>query len=123
MKNIGLLTVMLLFVSSIGFGVEGKEKTKAKVETVVIQTNAICGSCKDRIEKELNYTKGVVFAELDLDSKKVTVKFKTKLLVEKDLHDIINNIGYSTNLSNRNQEAFEKLPKCCQSEGHCTEDE
>lgn len=120
MKNLGILALILLFASSIGWTEEIKQQ---KVKTVIIQTNAICGSCKDRIEKELNYTKGVVFAELDLATKKVTVKYKTKFLTEKEVHTVINNIGYSTNLSNRNQEAFEKLPKCCQSEGHCGADE
>lgn len=44
-------------------------REKAKFETVVIQTSAECGDCEDRIESMLNYTKGVKFSELDIESK------------------------------------------------------
>ncbi len=116
-KSIGLL--MVFFIALAGTAASEAQKTK----TVTIQTNAICGDCKSRIEKELNYTKGVVYAELDLETKAVEVKYKTKVLSEEDLHNTINNLGYSTNKSKRNEEAFQKLPKCCQSPGHCEADE
>ena len=57
-----------------------QQATKKKTETVIIQTSAQCGDCEERIESALNYLKGVVFAELDNDTKKVTVKYKTSVL-------------------------------------------
>jgi copper chaperone CopZ len=36
---------------------------------VTIQTNALCGDCKERIETALNQTKGVVYAELNMETK------------------------------------------------------
>lgn len=117
-----LVGIFVLLISSVAFGqIEPKKKIEEpkKVETVTILTSAVCGECKERIEKELNYTKGVVFAELDMDTKKVTVKYKTKFLNEDKVREVINNIGYDADDSKRNEEAFNELPKCCQSPGHC----
>ena len=72
MKNI-LAIMLVLFVGT----AMAQDK---KVKTISFKTSAICESCKDRIEKELNYTKGVIFAEVDLEKNIVTVKYKTKVL-------------------------------------------
>ena len=114
MKNLGILLVGLVLVSGL-FSVE----KQPKVKTVEILTSSVCGDCKDRIETELNYTKGVIFSELNLDTKIVTVKYKTKVLSENDIKVVIANLGYDAGETKRNDEAFGKLPKCCQSEGHC----
>jgi len=44
-------------------------------QTIKIQTSAVCGMCKDRIEGTLNAIEGVEEARLDLTTKKVKVKF------------------------------------------------
>ena len=94
----------------------------AKVESTTFLTSAICGSCKDKIESELNYTKGIVFAELDMETKEVTVKYKTKHISEEGVKKVVTGLGYDAGDMKRNEEAFNKLPKCCQSAGHCSRD-
>lgn len=124
MKNIGvlmLLFVMTGFTASAGNVMKGKEKA-AKIKTVTFLTSAICGECTERIEKALNYTKGVVFAELNEETKEVTVKYKTKFLTEAKVKAVVTNLGYDAADSKRNEEAFNELPKCCQSPGHCSRD-
>ena len=91
---------------------------KKKIETTQIQTSAQCGDCKERIENKLNYTKGVVFAELDLDSKKVTIKFKSSVITKQQIKEIIASIGYDADDVKAKQEDVQKLPKCCQPGGH-----
>lgn len=125
MKNIGLL--MLLFVmtgfnANAGTTVKGKEKA-AKIKTVTFLTSAICGECTERIEKALNYTKGVKFAELNEETKEVTVKYKTKVLTEDDVKAVVTGLGYDAAETKRDEAAFNELPKCCQSPGHCARDE
>ena len=44
-----------------------------KSQTVVFQTSAQCGMCKDRIEESLNFVPGVQFAELHLDDMSLTI--------------------------------------------------
>lgn len=106
------MIIMIAFV-----GITYAQDTKTK--TVKIKTSAICEMCKERIEDELNYTKGVVFAELDLETKVVTVKFKTKHLNGEIIKGIISKVGYNAGEVPRDPKAFEALPKCCKTEGQC----
>ncbi len=99
---------MLLFVFS---GVA--QETKSRTATLNIQTSAVCEMCKDRIEEKLNYTKGIVFAELNLDNKVMTVKYKTKVITADQIRIIISKIGYHADDVTRIKEYFDALPGCC----------
>lgn len=98
---------------SVGFG-QAKEP---KVKTVIIQTSAECGECEERLESHLNYTKGVVFAELDLTTMKLTVKYKTKWVTLDEIKRKIADLGYQADDVKANPEAYEKLPACCKAGG------
>jgi len=93
------------------------QEKKAKYETVVIQTSAECGDCKERIEEGLNYTKGVKFAELDLESKKVTIKYMPSKISLNEIKTKINDIGYDADDMKAAEEKVKKLPLCCQPGG------
>ncbi len=93
------------------------QEKKSKLETVVIQTSAECGQCKDRIEEGLNYTKGIKFAELDLETKKVTVKFSPKKISLIAVKEKINSIGYDADDLKAKSEIVKTLPLCCQPGG------
>jgi len=110
MKN--LLLIVALFITGITFS-----QSQPKVKTIVIQTSAECGDCKDRIENKLNYTKGIKFAELNLDDKKVTVKYSTSKISELEIKKIIAEIGYDADEVKAIPAAVQKLPKCCQPDG------
>jgi len=112
MKN-SLLMLALLFVSSFAFS----QKPAAKIETVVIMTSAECGECKERIEGSLNYTKGVKFAELDVNSRKLTVKFKNDVITLAEIKKQISNLGYNADEVLADPIAYEKLPACCKAGG------
>ena len=102
---------LFIFITGLTFG-------QKKIEEAVIQTSAQCGDCKERIEGKLNYTKGVVFAELDLESKKVTVRYKTKSISLQEIKQAIASVGYSADDVKAREEDVLKLPKCCQPGGH-----
>ncbi len=93
------------------------QEKKSKYETVIIQTSAECGDCKGRIEDGLNYTKGVKFAELDLETKKVTVKYYPKKISLQQVKEKINSIGYDADELKAKSEIVKKLPLCCQPGG------
>ena len=113
MKNI-------LLILSLAFSVAGFSQDKqAKTAVTKFKTSAVCGSCKERIEDKLNYSKGIVFAELDEDTKVLTVKYKTKVLNPEKIKYLVSQIGYDAGETPRDPDAFAKLPGCCQSEGHC----
>jgi len=112
MKKLMFLILIMLLVNT-SFS---QDKT-SKFETVVIQTSAQCGDCKDRIEGGLNYLKGVSFAELDMETKKVTVKFNTSKVTLDEVIKKINSIGYDADEFKAEPEAVKKLPACCQPGG------
>ncbi len=112
MKN-SLLMLALLFVSSFAFS----QKPAAKTETVVIMTSAECDECKERIEGSLNYTKGVKFAELDVASRKLTVKFKNDVITLAEIKKQISSLGYNADEVLADPVAYEKLPACCKAGG------
>ena len=76
MKNsiLSIVTVLVVVLSGCATMKEGNPVK----QVVAIQTNAQCGDCKERIEKEFNFTKGVIFADMDLKTKIVEVKYSSK---------------------------------------------
>ncbi len=111
MKNYFLISLLLILSHSIF------AQKQAKTVTAVILTSAQCDDCKHRIEEKLNYTKGIKFAELDLESKKVTVKFSTSKISLTEVKAIIAKIGYDADEVKAKIEDVKKLPLCCQPGG------
>jgi mercuric ion binding protein len=103
------LFVIIVFICGISFS--------QKAETSVIQTSAQCNDCKERIEGKLNYTKGIKYAELDMETKKVTVKYSPKKISLQKVKELIASIGYDADEVKAKQEDVLKLPKCCQPGG------
>lgn len=114
MKTMSLLFAAIFFLSSTNVFAQGKSKT----ETVQIKTSAICGECKERIEVALYALKGVKSAKLDLATKAVTVKYKPASVSAEQLHKAINAAGYDADEMPADQQAYQKLPHCCQKGGH-----
>lgn len=112
-SGIKLLFLLMVFTA----GTAQAQEKEQKFQTVVIQTSAECGDCKDRIEEALNYTKGVVFAELDVETKKVTVRFVTKKISLQQVKEAIAAIGYDADDVKAEPKAQQSLPKCCQPNG------
>lgn len=102
--------VMIMMVMFVGF-------SYGQSQVVTIQTSAECGQCKDRIENALNYTKGINYAELDLETKKVEVKFNSKKISLVDVKQLIAETGYSADEVKAMPEAVENLPACCKPGG------
>ena len=88
----------------------------AQKEIVKILTSAPCIGmcCKDRIEQEMQFTKGVRAVDLDIESGILTVTFKTKKTDVNKLRQVISSIGYNADDVKGNKKAHDKLPSCCQ---------
>jgi mercuric ion binding protein len=105
-----ILSLFFVLLSTISFG--------QKMMTSEIQTNAQCGDCKERIEGKLNYIKGIKFAELNDETKIVTVKYDPNKIDLVTIKQSIAKIGYDADEVKAAKEDVEKLPKCCQPNGH-----
>jgi len=114
MKN---YITILISILTLSFANAQESKPLRKVETIEIQTSAQCEDCKERIENGLNYTKGVVFAELNDDTKKVTVKYKTSVISAQQIRQKISEIGYSADDVKATEPGLNKLPACCKPGG------
>jgi periplasmic mercuric ion binding protein len=107
-----LLSIMMLFLMT-----EMTSAQTSKVSTVLIQTSAECNSCKVRLEDKLNYTSGVKYAELNLEDKKLKVKFNTKKITLDEIRQIIAQVGYDADSVKANPKSVKNLPACCQPGG------
>jgi mercuric ion binding protein len=115
--NYFAIVLLLLTTVSVFAGTPAKPKT----EVVTIQTSAVCEACKDRIEKALKSTDGIISANLDLKDKKIKVKYNPDKTAPDQIRTVIANTGYDADGVKKNTEAFTRLPKCCQKEGGACE--
>ena len=106
MKSKFVISMFLMFFLMSGSSVFGQM-------TAEIKTSAQCDMCKETIEKELNLTKGIKSAVLDVKTKIVTVTYKEKVITLDEIRNIISNIGYDADLVPANRKKYAKLPKCC----------
>lgn len=83
------------------------------VEEVKIQTSAQCGMCKDRIEKNIVFEKGVVDVVLDMDTKIATIKYKANKTNPDNLRQAIAKLGHDADDVKADEKAYAKLPPCC----------
>ena len=84
-----------------------------KAETIKIKTSAVCGQCKERIEKNMAFEKGVKTVVLDVDTKIVTITYNPSKTTPDDLRKAISKLGYDADNVARDKAAYAKLPSCC----------
>ncbi len=104
----GLLLSLLLS----GVLVFSQEKA-SKTEKVIIKTSAVCQQCKDRLEKHIAFEKGVRAVSLDLETKELTVEFRTGKNTKEGLKKAVTKVGYDADELEADPKAYEKLPACC----------
>ncbi len=92
-----------------------KVKEGLKIE---IQTSAICEMCKEAIEYDLTFEKGVKSADLNLDDMVVTVIYNGKKTTDEKIRKRITMVGYNADHLKRDSVAYENLPFCCKDGGH-----
>jgi len=99
-----LLILMALALSSLSYA-------QKKVE-IEFQVSGVCGMCETRIEKALDVP-GVIMAEWDVETKKAKVAYKTKVISEEQIHQLIANVGHDTEKIKATDEAYANVHGCC----------
>ena len=89
-----------------------------KSQTVVFNTSAQCGMCKDKIEEVMNFVPGVQYAELNLEDMSLKIKYKTKKITADKLRKHVAAIWYTADDVEPKEEDVKKLPLCCQPGAH-----
>lgn len=103
------ILLSILLSGSLVFSQENASKT----EKVTIKTSAVCQQCKDRLEKNISFEKGVKAVTLDLETKELTVEFRTGKNTKEGLKKAVTKIGYDADELEADPKAYEKLPACC----------
>ena len=92
---------------------QSKAITTSGGHLVTIKTSSICEMCKETLESDLTFEKGVRKAEVDLSSKMMTIAYNPKKTNPDKLRKQIASLGYHADGIKRDSLAYEKLPFCC----------
>ena len=119
---------LLILILMIPFGLFANDAVpvhlaEGGIKKIVIKTSAICGMCKTTIEEALTALDGVVKAELDLVTKKVTVRYLDANVDVATLRQAISAAGYDADDVPARAKAYQALPACCKKDGTCADDE
>jgi periplasmic mercuric ion binding protein len=106
---LGTIMKVILTLTIVGYA----QNPKKKIDEVKIKTSAVCGMCKDKIEKNLIFEKGVKDVSLDLKTKIVTVEYRTNKTDPDKIRTAISKLGYDADQVPADPKAYEKLPGCC----------
>jgi periplasmic mercuric ion binding protein len=111
-----LMTFGTLAFSASGQSTAPKPAATAAPKTaqIEIRTSAICGMCKKAIEKAMAYEKGVKAAELDVDTKMLTVVYQPDKTSPDKIRRAVAHTGYDADSIIAEPRAYQRLPECCQ---------
>jgi copper chaperone CopZ len=109
----------LLFVALIlSTAAMAQNSQDSKFKEAKIKTSAICDECKDRIEKAVHRLDGIESANLDVNTKILTVKYDSDDTDIETIRKAVNKAGYDADDQPSDKKAYKKLPACCQKDGH-----
>ncbi|MHC1708454.1 MAG: heavy-metal-associated domain-containing protein [Bacteroidales bacterium] len=114
LKNKKLLIALIVLkwvvtISIFGFAQSG---TSGK-DNIRIKSSVVCNMCKERVESGLAFEKGIKDVSVDLDSKIITVTYKSKKTSPEKIRLAISKLGYDADEVPADQKAHDKLPACC----------
>jgi len=129
MKTIYKIILFALIGLFIGYGIttitnseEVEIVDNNKAETIIelmgtetsFAVKGNCKMCKKTIETSALSLDGVHKANWDVKTKQIDLVFDEQLVELMTIHNTIAASGYSTELVDLNQEAYDNLPLCCQ---------
>ena len=86
----------------------------SKIETSTIYTSAVCDMCEELIiNKTLAFEKGLRFAEMDVSTGELTVRYRKDKTSINHIRKIISELGYDADSVKANRDAYDKLHFCC----------
>lgn len=106
-RNIFILTASVLLVT------EATGQTGDKTAELNIKSSVVCGMCKERVEAELIFEKGVKEVTVDLAKKEVKVEYNANKTTPEQIRTALSTIGYDADDVAADPKAYKKLPACC----------
>jgi copper chaperone CopZ len=106
-KVLTIMGIMIAFMTQTTFA---QSSGKQFIE---IKTSAQCGTCKAAIETAVTNIEGVKSADLDLDTKVVSVKFDAEKTNAEAIKTAITKVGYTADEVPADKVAYDNLHPCC----------
>jgi mercuric ion binding protein len=85
----------------------------AKNEVIDIKVSSQCSMCKETIERTLAFEKGIVKADVDLETDVVKVTYKKSKTTPEAIKKAISFAGYDADEVPADPKAYAKLSDCC----------
>lgn len=116
MKNLILLSFLMATTSLVAQ--DGPAKSRgSKLASLDMHTSTVCDMCVKTIEDNVIYEKGVKRVSVDLAKSEIHVEYDPKKNTPDGLRKAVSKLGYMADEIPGDEEAFKKLPLCCQKEG------
>ncbi len=111
-KKLSINTILaLIFIFAISL--QSFAQKQSNIEQVNIKTSAVCKKCKEKIESNLSFEKGVKNVELNIETKIVTVKYNPDKTDPDNIRKAISKLGYDADDIKSDCKAHENLAQCC----------
>lgn len=98
--------------------VKAQDATTAELK---VKTSAVCGMCKETIEKFMAFEKGIKKSSLDVDSKILTVTYNPQKTTPEKIRLAVSKSGYDADDVKADEKAYKKLDGCCKKGKVCEE--
>ena len=98
MKTIQSSQLKLVLLATLLLGTWITVEAKPEKKTVTFRVEMHCEKCKEKIERNLAYEKGVLDLEISLKDKTVAVTYDAKKTDEKKLTDALKKLGYEATI-------------------------
>ncbi len=106
--------LMVIFLSTMAYSCSTAQAGGSETQSLEIQTSAVCGTCKQTLEKAMGKVDGVSSSRLDLGNKVLTVEFDPEKTNAEALRKLVTETGYDADDQPANQKSHDNLPACCQ---------
>jgi periplasmic mercuric ion binding protein len=94
---------------------------EAATAEIKIKTSAVCDMCKEAIENNLAFEKGVKKSVLDVESKIITVTYNPEKITPEKIRLAISKSGYDADDVLADAKAYKKLNDCCKKGKICND--
>ena len=88
----------------------------SNLSEVKIKTSAVCDMCKETLESNLVFEKGIKKSELDVKSAIINVTYNPQKTNPDKIRAAISKLGYDADDIPADKKAYEKLSSCCKKE-------
>ena len=104
----------VLMLTAVG---QEKEQKRDPMAFMVVKTYAMCNMCKEMLERDLIFEKGIHKATVDMENFEIMVDYNPKKTDKDKVRAAIAKMGVQADDVPADKEGIKNMPACCQNEG------